>query len=214
MTSFRATRRAAGRERVLAAGLGVLEREGLDAVTVRRIAAELDCTAPVIYQHFTNKDELLGEIVAQGFDRLAERSRAAAVGHPTERLFRAAREYVDSALASPHLYRLMMDTSVLDAGRRSRAASRIAQDTEALLGAWAVEGCRALDVRRAAELLWAALHGVVQIAVLTGMEPSESRRLAEAGVTSLLAGWTANPPADLIRSVRQAEPESATNPKY
>lgn len=198
MNLIQERRRLSARERVLAGGLDVLERDGLEAVTVRRIASELDCTPPVIYQHFTNKDALLGEIISLGFDRLAARIRATAVGSPVEQICAAGQEYVDAALSSPHLYRLMTSTSVLDSAQRQHSATAITQDTEALLTTWAAESCISLQIPRAGELLWAVLHGVAHIALLTGADRLESKHLAEASVASLLAGWSANLPIYLL----------------
>jgi AcrR family transcriptional regulator len=54
-------------EAVIAAGLKVLEVEGLDAVTMRRVARELDTGAASLYVYVDNRDELLRMM----FDRVA-----------------------------------------------------------------------------------------------------------------------------------------------
>ena len=40
-------------------GLALADAEGLDAVTVRRLAAELGVTPMALYWHFRSKDDLL-----------------------------------------------------------------------------------------------------------------------------------------------------------
>lgn len=47
------------RERVAEQALALADAEGLDAVTIRRLAQELGVTAMALYWHFKNKDELL-----------------------------------------------------------------------------------------------------------------------------------------------------------
>ncbi len=47
------------REALTAAALRVLERDGLDDLTMRKVAAELDVQAASLYWHVRNKDELL-----------------------------------------------------------------------------------------------------------------------------------------------------------
>nr|WP_281360578.1 helix-turn-helix domain-containing protein [Psychromicrobium silvestre] len=47
------------RESVLDAALALADREGLPAVTVRRLAGEFGVTPMAMYWHFANKDELL-----------------------------------------------------------------------------------------------------------------------------------------------------------
>lgn len=47
------------RERVVEVALRLLDEVGLDGLTLRRLAAELDVRAPALYWHFANKRELL-----------------------------------------------------------------------------------------------------------------------------------------------------------
>ncbi len=53
-------------EAIAEAALGVLDRDGLGAVSMRRVAEELDTGAASLYWHFGNKDELLDAV----FDRV------------------------------------------------------------------------------------------------------------------------------------------------
>jgi len=52
-------------EAVLALALGIADREGLKAVTMRRVAAELGVTPMSLYRHFADKDALLVRIGEQ-----------------------------------------------------------------------------------------------------------------------------------------------------
>lgn len=47
------------RQRVLAAALALVDRDGLDQLTMRQLAAELDVEAMSLYRHVDNKDDLL-----------------------------------------------------------------------------------------------------------------------------------------------------------
>ena len=47
------------RDQVVRAALGLLDEVGLDGLTLRRLAAELDVQAPALYWHFANKQDLL-----------------------------------------------------------------------------------------------------------------------------------------------------------
>jgi TetR/AcrR family tetracycline transcriptional repressor len=48
------------RDRLIAAAFAVLEQEGLDGLTMRRLAAQLGVQAPAIYWHVNDKAALLG----------------------------------------------------------------------------------------------------------------------------------------------------------
>jgi AcrR family transcriptional regulator len=54
-----ATRRVLSRETIVAAALVVLRAEGIDGLSMRRVAAELDTGAASLYAHVAHKDELL-----------------------------------------------------------------------------------------------------------------------------------------------------------
>lgn len=56
-----------GRQAVIRAALRVLDKTGLDGLTVRKIASELDVQAPALYWHFKNKEELLDEMATTVF---------------------------------------------------------------------------------------------------------------------------------------------------
>jgi len=47
------------RDAIVGTALGVLDREGLDALSMRRVAAEMGTGAAALYRHVANKDELL-----------------------------------------------------------------------------------------------------------------------------------------------------------
>ncbi|MDT7553737.1 MAG: hypothetical protein QOI16_2273 [Pseudonocardiales bacterium] len=54
-----APRRALSRQAIVAAALGILRAEGMDAVSMRRVASELGTGPASLYAHVANKDELL-----------------------------------------------------------------------------------------------------------------------------------------------------------
>lgn len=53
-----------GREAMVSTALRLLDEVGLDGLTVRRLAAELDVQSPALYWHFRNKQDLLEEMSA------------------------------------------------------------------------------------------------------------------------------------------------------
>lgn len=55
-------RRTLGREQVLRTAIAVADAEGLDAVSMRRVAAELDVGPMSLYRHVASKDELVTQM--------------------------------------------------------------------------------------------------------------------------------------------------------
>lgn len=64
-------RRPLSRARVLGIALALVDREGLDGLTMRRLAADLDVEPMAIYRYVANKEDLLDGLVDQVFDSIA-----------------------------------------------------------------------------------------------------------------------------------------------
>ncbi|MFI0818666.1 TetR/AcrR family transcriptional regulator C-terminal domain-containing protein [Streptomyces sp. NPDC021098] len=60
------------RDQVVDTALRLLNEVGLEGLTLRRIAKELNVQAPALYWHFKNKQALLDEMATAMFRRLAE----------------------------------------------------------------------------------------------------------------------------------------------
>jgi len=50
------------RQRIIDVATGIIDAEGLDALSTRRLATELDVRAPSLYNHFSTKEEILDAI--------------------------------------------------------------------------------------------------------------------------------------------------------
>lgn len=103
------------------AALAIIDAEGLDALTMRRIAGELGVRAPSLYGYVANKDELLDSLV----DELAAQVDIAGLlgGDWVEGLRGWARSYRAMLAEHPNL------VPYLAHGPRQRAASLRQADT-------------------------------------------------------------------------------------
>lgn len=63
-----------GRDEVVAAALDLVVAEGVGALTMRRLATELDVGTPSIYWHVGSRDELVAAVVELQSERLAHRA--------------------------------------------------------------------------------------------------------------------------------------------
>lgn len=58
------------KEAIVAAGLDTLDEDGLDGLTVRKVAARLDVQAPALYWHVRDKQQLLDEMATEIWRRI------------------------------------------------------------------------------------------------------------------------------------------------
>jgi AcrR family transcriptional regulator len=61
--SRRAAREPLSRERIAATAMALVDREGLEALSTRRLGEELGCEAMSIYHHFPNKAHLMDALI-------------------------------------------------------------------------------------------------------------------------------------------------------
>ena len=94
--------------RILTAARRLLDREGPEAVTMRRVADAVGITAMAIYRHYPDRAALLNALADQGFAQLAARLGSKRLSGGFEaRLFQMEDIYLDHALAHPRLFKLM-----------------------------------------------------------------------------------------------------------
>ena len=60
-------------ERIIEAALHIVDAEGLDALTTRRLAAELGVKGASLYNHFKDKDEILAAVAEHALTRVPPR---------------------------------------------------------------------------------------------------------------------------------------------
>ncbi len=93
---------------ILDAAVDLLERDGFEALSIRKIAERVEYAPATIYLYYRDKDELLYEIHNVGFDRFLLALRECLVGSTArERLHIMGRKYIEFGLANPQLYSLM-----------------------------------------------------------------------------------------------------------
>src|SRR2546425_8444125 len=59
------------REHILEVALELAENEGIDALSMRRLAQELDVWPMSVYRYFQDKDELLDAVVGRAAERVS-----------------------------------------------------------------------------------------------------------------------------------------------
>lgn len=138
---------SARQREILDAAGDLLAREGVEALTVGRLARALGIRPPSLYKHFASKRELEAMLIAEGLERHAEALEAAGPG-----LEAIGRAYRGFALDNPQLYRLMTE--------RPLPREDLPEGTEARAAAPVIAATGDQDLARAA---WSFAHGMVQL---------------------------------------------------
>lgn len=85
------------------------EAEGWNAVTTRRLSAEIEYSQPVLYKHFSCMEDIVQAVAIEGCGELADMLRAARHGARTavQAMHRIAYAFTEFAQTNPVLYDAM-----------------------------------------------------------------------------------------------------------
>ncbi|WP_443750637.1 TetR/AcrR family transcriptional regulator [Asticcacaulis solisilvae] len=92
------------RDRIIDAARLILETEGLDGLTIRKVATRCGLSPMAIYRHFADKDALINALTADGFVAWEARVRAITEADPMAWLRALTDAFLDFALAEPHRF--------------------------------------------------------------------------------------------------------------
>src|ERR1700710_2145179 len=107
---------------ILDAALQIVKEEGWQALSMRKIADEIEYTAPIIYEYYSNKGAILLELTRKGFLLLARVLQAAKDKHrlPAKQLEAMWLAYWNFAFAEKELYQVMygVETSCCEMAKK------------------------------------------------------------------------------------------------
>lgn len=167
------------RAQLIAAARELLETEGTEAITMRRLGAKLGIRGPSLYKHVASKEEIETALAAQALADLAD------VLQDVPRTFvDLAGAYRAWALEHPHLYWLLnrhpLPRASLPAGLEDRAAAPL------------IDACGGdHDLARAA---WATINGLIDLELADRLPPDADITAAYAAAARAYAGVRAESP--------------------
>ncbi len=162
------------REKVIDAALKVMDAEGLEAVSMRRVGRELGVEAMSLYNHIADKDALLDGIVEAVMARFQFPESSS---DQMETARRAARAWRDLLRAHPHVMVLLSDQ------RKPLTSLAALRPMEYALGIIGDFGLSQEETARAFHAFGGYIQGFV-MAEITGMFGSEDIQVHPEDFTS------------------------------
>jgi AcrR family transcriptional regulator len=191
---------AALRSRLLECAGATLSTGGLEALSLRTLAAAVGTSTTAVYALFGGKPGLLEALHAEAFSRLGARLGAVPVGaDPVEDLIALGRAYREAALAEPHFYEVMFG-STLPAGTGwwVAAAPAFRPVVDLVERAVALGALRpGTHVATVSLALWATVHGLVSLR-LRGLHPTDGPTpddVFDQALRAAVSGWLVAPQA-------------------
>jgi AcrR family transcriptional regulator len=189
----------ATKERIAAAALHILEREGPDAVSMRRVATAVGVTPMAIYHYFPNREALLSSIVNDEFGALLQFiTRTPKASSLESEMTHIMDSYIDYAFARPHTFDYVFVKPRADARRfphdfRARRSPTLNPIADAV-ARWMRGGdIKQDDVWETALEIWAHAHGylMLQRAGRFDLSPLAFKKLLHRSLKRLLYGLKA-----------------------
>ncbi|MEX2213180.1 MAG: TetR/AcrR family transcriptional regulator [Phycisphaeraceae bacterium] len=148
----------------------ILNKDGVDAVTIRRVAAALGVGAMTLYTYVNGQDGLRLAMTQHGFDLLAGGCREANTLGTPQGWRGSAKHYLQFALTYPNLYKLMFATEVASGDAEEQILHRGFQGLlERVKDEMTAKGHPKEVIDRSLQMTagryWIALHGLASLAI-------------------------------------------------
>jgi AcrR family transcriptional regulator len=183
-------------QRIYQCALRILEAEGPQAVSMRRVAKEVGITAMAIYHHFPNREALLSAVVDTEFTRLSDFFSSLDGGQSFEvAMVHLMDGYIDYALAHPRIFDYVFSAPRAGARRfpddfRARRSPTLNLTADTVSKWMKLGKLKRDDVWEIAMEIWAHVHGY--LALWRGgrfhLSEDEFRKLVHRSLRRLLHG--------------------------
>lgn len=206
------------RDKIIEAARALFANEGFEAVSMRRIAEQIEYSPAAIYVYFPDKESLFREICRHDFDSLlCNFKQIAAVDDPVVRIYLIGYGYISFGITHPSHYRMMFmrevphippedqDLAKMDDPNQDGYAFTRAAVTDAIDSGALREELR--DPELVTQTIWAVVHGVTAIEITFHNDPwlelcpLEQRRLT--ALDSTMRGLLRDP-SDFARIKKAA----------
>jgi AcrR family transcriptional regulator len=184
------------RSELIAAAHKLVQEEGYDGLTIRKLAKRVGLAPMSVYSYFADKQDILYALAEDAFEALAERIERHKADDPLESLRAVMVEYAAFGLGNPNEYRIVATTEQvtppeqLEPGQpeeRNPAMQLLISRVEACVKAGKLSG----DPRAIATMLWAVGHGTISLLISFPHYPfGEAEAFVERMYDLALAGLT------------------------
>jgi AcrR family transcriptional regulator len=175
---------------------GLLEQEGPEALSMRRIAEQAGCSTTVLYTLFGGKEGLANGLYLEGFRRLQEALEKVNEGDALENLKSLNRTYRQVALQNPTYYAVMFERPIPEYRPSDENRQQAWASMQPLIGT--IQSCISQGIFKdnhadiMAMELWTIAHGLVSVE-LAGYFPGKTTLaddMHEKALDDMIRAWS------------------------
>jgi AcrR family transcriptional regulator len=182
------------RNETLSAARKLIQEEGYQGLTIRKLAQRMECSPMALYSYFADKQALLAALALEGFEKVAKRFDSSVPRDPLTAVKKILLDYIAYAEENPNEYKILflsvetlgeLELSREDLQERNPAFGPLFKRVETCVKAGVLQG----DPFAVSTVLWTCAHGAASLLITAQKFPFGSRKLyAEEVVSSILSG--------------------------
>ena len=187
------------RRALLETATQLINEEGVDSVSMRKLAEAAGVSRTAAYHHFSSKQELLCAIAMDGFQRqMAAVDTAGGSEGFREQLSRFIRSYVEFSAQNPEYYELMLGGNIWRTGEATEELRNVGdvafRNLRKQVAIWQEQGFIDADADnlRLTQVIWCGAHGISRF-IIDGVYVHQTTldAICDATVDALVNGLIA-----------------------
>ncbi len=157
---------------LIQAGVEILSKEGIEGLSLRKVAKRVGVSYAAPYAHFKDRQALVAAISTEGFKKLYKALDAAVSKHvddPRQQLVEAARAYVKFAMTNTDIFKIMF-SGVLEKEKEYPSFVEASRKTFGKV-VEIVQACQNAGILSStspelmAVSIWGQVHGIISLAL-------------------------------------------------
>lgn len=185
------------REDILKAAREIMSREGMERISIRKIAGMIEYSPTIIYRYFKNKEEIVEKLIEENYRKILK-ALSLLNSHektPEEKLRISAKSFIEAAVKMGDVYKSTMlnesptvlsHTSVLQRGAASErpAIAMLCGVLRELPGFAEKDDCK---VELTAQVIWATSFGLSLRLIIEKVDKVQRGRLIDRAAEFVLS---------------------------
>jgi len=175
---------------ILNAAKLIIEKYGLEGLSIRKITNEMDYSPAIVYHYFKDKDEIVATLVEEGYRRIIDILSKGKIesSNPIEEIKVTFLRYIHASLDNPNEYKafilseneaILSKTSILRKGisKESPTMGALTKSIQRGIEEGLIKNCNA---ELTAQIIWTSTFGLIMKLILEkNIEQEQKHRLIE-----------------------------------
>lgn len=172
----------------------LLAHNGIEHLSIRKVAQQIDYSPAIVYHYFNNKEEIIDALLEEDYEKIVEAVKTTAEYHSKKDFKNGIVAYIRLVTDMGAFYknvmisdspRILQRTSVLHKGAaQERPALEALCSDLRVCPAFANQSDA--DIELAAQIIWSTLFGLATRIIIEDVDKDQKERLAEQAAELIL----------------------------